>query len=109
MNSISTIWIPAALCAALSTSAFAQSAAGPGPAGKGHGGMHMGSNNTSGWAYMTKQERIEHQKKMRSMQNHDECTAYVEQHHAMMVERAKEKGRSMPAEPRQDSCATLKK
>jgi hypothetical protein len=46
---------------------------------------------------------------MRSMQNHDECTAYVEQHHAMMVERAKEKGRSMPAKPRQDSCATLKK
>jgi hypothetical protein len=105
MISISKLILPASLCMTLAASALAQ---GAGPDGKGNTGMRMGPNNTTGWAHMTKQERIEHQKKMSSMQSHDECTAYVEQHHAMMVERAKEKGRSMPAKPRQDSCAAMK-
>lgn len=108
MTSIWKLLLPAALCMTLATSVLAQ-AAGAGPGGKGHTGMRMGPNNTTGWAHMTKQERMEHQEKMRSMQSHDECTAYVEQHHAMMVERAKEKGRSMPAKPRQDPCAAMKK
>jgi hypothetical protein len=106
MISILKILLSLSLCATLAASALAQ---GAGSDGKGNMGMRMGPNNTAGWEHMTKQERLEHQKKMHSMQNHDECTAYVEQHHAMMVERAKEKGRSMPAKPRQDSCAALKK
>jgi hypothetical protein len=109
MTSIWKFLIPVSMCAVLSTSAFAQNANGPGPGGKGNMGMRIGPNNTTGWAHMTKQERTEHQEKMRSMQSHDECTAYVEQHHAMMTERAKEKGRSMPAKPRQDPCAAMKK
>lgn len=105
MTSIWKLLLPAALCMTLATNVLAQ---GAGP-DKGHAGMRMGTNNTTGWAHMTKQERMEHQEKMRSMQSHDECTAYVEQHHAMMVERAKEKGRSIPAKPRQDPCAAMKK
>jgi hypothetical protein len=109
MTLIWKILVPASLGLALATSVFAQAAGEPGSGGKGHAGMRMGPNNTTGWTHMTKQERMEHQEKMRSMQSHDECTAYVEQHHAMMVERAKEKGRSMPAKPRQDPCAAMKK
>jgi hypothetical protein len=109
MTSIWKTLIPASLCLVLATSALAQPANGPGPGGKGHAGMRVGPHNTSGWAHMTKQERMEHQGKMRSMQNHGECTAYVEQHHAMMADRAKDKGRSMPGKPRRDACAALKK
>jgi hypothetical protein len=108
-NQMTSMWkllVPASLCMTLAASVLAQ---GTELGGKGNMGMRMGPNNTTGWAHMTKQERMEHQEKMRSMQNHDECTAYVEQHHAMMVERAKEKGRSMPAKPRQDPCAAMKK
>jgi hypothetical protein len=100
------ILVPASLCMTLAASVLAQ---GSGPGGKGHGGMHMGPNNTSGWGLMSKQERVEHQDMMRSMQNHGECTAYVEQHHAMMTERAKEKGRPMPSKPKRDACAGMKK
>jgi hypothetical protein len=100
------ILAPASLYILLAASALAQ---GPGPGGKGYGGMHMGPNNTSGWGLMSRQERMEHQEKMRAMQNHAECAAYVEQHHAMMVERAKENGRSIPGKPKRDACAALKK
>ncbi len=109
MTYIWKILIPVSLGLALATNAFAQTPAGPGPGGKGYTGMRMGPNNTSGWAHMTKQERTEHQTKMRSMQNHDECMAYMEQHHAMMTERAKAKGRSMPGKPPNDACAAMKK
>jgi hypothetical protein len=37
------------------------------------------------------------------------CMAYMEQHHAKMAARAKERGRTLPAKPRQDACAALKK
>jgi hypothetical protein len=109
MTSIWKILIPVSLGLVLAASGFAQTTGDPAPGSKGHAGMRMGSHNTTGWAHMTKQERMEHQDKMRSMQSHDECMAYVEQHHAMMVERAKEKGRSMPGKPRQDPCAAMKK
>jgi hypothetical protein len=106
MTSTFKILVPASFCMLLAASALAQ---GPGPSGKGHGGMHMGPNNTSGWGLMTKEERMEHQDKMSAMQNHGECTAYIEQHHVMMVERAKEKGRPMPGKPKRDACAGMKK
>jgi hypothetical protein len=106
MTSIWKTFGSAALCMLLAASALAQ---GPGPGGKGYGGMQMGPNNTSGWGLMSKQERAEHQDKMRSMQNHGECTAYMEQHHAMMADRAKEKGRPMPGKPKRDACAGMKK
>jgi hypothetical protein len=87
--------------------AFAQGVAAQGP-GPGPGNMRFGPSNTSGWALMTRQERIEHQSQIRSMKTYEECKAYVEQHHTQMVERAKEKGRAAPAQARSDACAWLK-
>ena len=89
--------------------------AGPGasaPRG-GHGGPgrmggRWGSDNTPGWSMMTSAERQEHQARMKSMTNPDECKAYMEKHHEQMAARAKEKGRSIPAEPRHDACAGMK-
>jgi hypothetical protein len=42
------------------------------------------------------------------MTSQAECKAYMEQHHQEMVARAKEKGRTLPAQPRRDACAGLK-
>jgi hypothetical protein len=68
-----------------------------------------GRNYTTGWSMMDSKERSEHREKMRSMKSYDECKAYVDEHRAKMVERAKEKGRTVPATPRRDACAWLKK
>jgi hypothetical protein len=80
-----------------------------GPGGPGRMGGRWGTDFTSGWSMMTSAERQEHQAKMRSMTNHDDCKAYMDQHHQQMAERAKEKGRTVPAQPRRDACAGLKR
>lgn len=82
---------------------------GMGPMG-GHGRMggRWGSDFTPGWSMMTPAERQEHQARMKSMATYDECKAYMDQHHQQMVDRAKEKHRSAPAQPRHDACAGLK-
>jgi hypothetical protein len=80
--------------------------------GMGPGGMHgwrMNRSNTPGWSLMTRAERQAHHDKMRSMTDHAACVAYMEQHHAQMTERAKERGRAVPAKPRGDPCAALVK
>jgi hypothetical protein len=40
------------------------------------------------------------------MENMGAC---AEHHHAMMAERAKEKGCTMPSKPKRDACAGMKK
>ena len=103
-------------------SAFAQpgAASGPGPGasaprmgmgpGGGRGPMgRWGSDNTPGWTMMTPQERTEHQTRMRSMTNYDECKTYQAQHHEQMAARAKERGAKPLAAPRRDPCASLKR
>jgi hypothetical protein len=102
-------WILASVCIVAGITTVEQSAAGIGPGGVGRAGARTGPSNTVGWPLMTKQERIEHQNKIRSMKTYEECNAYVEQHHGQMSERAKEKGRTIPAKPRRDACAWLKK
>ena len=72
-------------------------------------GMQMNRDNTPGWSMMNRAERKEHHDKMMAMTDHAACTAYMEQHHAKMAERAKERGRTLPAKPRRDACAALKK
>jgi hypothetical protein len=92
--------------------AVAQGGGGPGSgsgSGMGPGAMRMGPNNTGGWAMMSKAERTEHHKMMQSMKTHEECSAYMEKHHAQMVERAKERKLAVPSKPRRDACAWLKK
>lgn len=104
--------------AAQTTAAPAAQASGPGawraagPASApGMGGRHrgrFGPDHTPGWALMTPQERTEHRSRMQAMNSHDECVAYMEQHHARMVARAQERGQTRPAKPRHDACAGLR-
>jgi hypothetical protein len=75
--------------------------------GRGRGGM-AGPDFSPGWSLMTPEERSQHQAKMRSMTNYDECKAYMAQQHEQMAARAKAQGTQMPAQPRRDGCAGLK-
>ncbi len=79
------------------------------PQGRGMGpGARWGANDTPGWGMMSRAERDEHRDKLRSFKSYEECKAYVDKHHDLMVARAKEKGRTAPAQPRRDACAGLK-
>ena len=81
---------------------------GPGM-GMGMGmGMGWGPENTSGWSMMTSAERQEHMTRMQSFTNREQCEAYMTEHHRLMVERARERGMDMPAEPRMNPCLRLK-
>ena len=90
------------------TAVQAQGAASA-PGMGGMGGMQMNRDNTPGWSMMSRAERREHHDKVMAMTDPAACMAYMEQHHAQMVERAKERGRTLPAKPRRDACASLKK
>jgi hypothetical protein len=68
-----------------------------------------GRHDTSGWSMMTRQERQEHRAKMMGMSDHGGCMAYMQEHHSKMMERAKQRGVNMPAQPRRDACAALKR
>lgn len=63
--------------------------------------------NTRGWQWMTPEERIEHQARIRSFQRLDECEAYQQEHHRLMAERAAAQGRQLSAEGR-DICEHLR-
>jgi len=78
--------------------------------GAGHmgGGMRAGPGYTMGWSMMTPQERREHRAKMMSFTSAKACRAYLEQHHRLMVERARRRGVAIPPNPRGDPCAGLK-
>lgn len=52
-----------------------------------------------GWQLMTKQERMEHRTRMRSLKTQQEREAYRIEHHKQMQERAKQKGVSLPDDP----------
>lgn len=93
---------------------------GPGPAASGASaprmGMGMGggmmsrrfnADNTPGWAMMTPAERDAHRERMLSFKTEGDCRAYMDEHHQQMAARAKERGRSVPAQPRRNACAGL--
>lgn len=63
--------------------------------------------NTPGWQLMSPEERAAHRATMRSFTEHSACTEYVAEHHASMVERAKEKGVPVPV-MRQNPCDVMK-
>jgi hypothetical protein len=92
--------------------------AGMGPGmGRGMGGMGPGmgpgrgwrasQGNTFGFAYMTPQERAEHQTKMGSVKTYDECKAYVDDHRTKMEARAKAQGKTL-THMRADPCADMR-
>lgn len=56
------------------------------------GPWHAAGQNTAGWQFMTPDERIEHQRRMRSFESYEECRSYQAEHHALMAERALRKG-----------------
>lgn len=71
-------------------------------------GMRGGPGDTVGWSLMTPEEQRQHHAKMMSFTDAKDCRAYVDQHHRLMVERAKQRGVTMPATPMHDPCAGLK-
>jgi hypothetical protein len=73
-----------------------------------HHTMRAGPHNTSGWPMMTAAERQAHHNKLRGFKSHDECKAYMDDHHAQMLERAKTAGRKAPAMPTHDVCLAMK-
>jgi hypothetical protein len=53
-----------------------------------------------GWNLMTPEERTEHRAKMRSLETREEREQYRIEHHEKMKERAKERGITLPDQPR---------
>lgn len=52
-----------------------------------------------GWQLMTEQERMEHREKMQSMKTMEERERYRKEHHEKMMQRAKERGVTLPDVP----------
>lgn len=69
--------------------------------------LTLGPGNSPGWALMTPQERAEHRARLSGFTNFEDCAAYQAEHHAAMLERARAKGVTLPAVPRQDFCQRL--
>ncbi|UCV27072.1 hypothetical protein [Ferribacterium limneticum] len=82
----------------LLAAAFAAEARGP---------WRASEDNTRGWQFMTPEDRVEHQARVRGFKTLDECRAYQQEHHRLMEQRAKEKGLAMPS-GRRDICEHLK-
>jgi hypothetical protein len=94
-----------------SAAASAAAADCPGGIHKGHGMQHPmqgGQHKKSGSSMMSAAERRAHQDKLHSFKNYDECKAYMDEHHAQMMARAKAAGHTPPAMPMRDACAALK-
>ena len=53
-------------------------------------------DNTRGWMLMTPQERIEHQARVRGFADRAACESYRAEHHALMAQRARARGLSLP-------------
>lgn len=71
------------------------------------GPWRANEENTRGWMLMSPEERIEHQAKIRSFSNYDDCHAYQAAHHRLMQERAARLGLTLPEHGR-DACAHLR-
>ena len=74
--------------------------------GRAAGPWRASPSNTRGWQLMTPEERIEHQARVRGFTDYDACEAYRTQHHALMSERAQQRGLALPEGT--DFCARLK-
>jgi hypothetical protein len=103
----------AALAALLLAALPATAQPGPGasaPMGPGGPGRMMGrwgADYTPGWAMMAPEERQAHQARMAAAKTREECVAEMERHRALMQERAKARGTTMPM-PRHDPCSGWK-
>ena len=73
----------------------------------GRGPWRASPENTRGWQFMTPEERIEHQSRVRGFNTLEECRAYQREHHKLIEDRARERGVAMPSGGR-DICGHLK-
>lgn len=80
----------------LSTAFAVQAADQPAPAPQ----KKQVTQQIYGYQLMTPEERTEYRTKMRSAKTPEERQQACEEHHAKMLERAKEKGVTLPAAPR---------
>ncbi|MFO1304320.1 MAG: hypothetical protein U1F54_11340 [Burkholderiales bacterium] len=79
------------------------------PAGGGYGpGPGYGRGGGYGMSLLTEQERAKFRDAMHEVKTLAECTAVVEERHALVAERAKEKGVTLPATPRGNMCERMK-
>jgi hypothetical protein len=68
---------------------------------------HAARQNTSGWQFMTPDERVEHQRLMRSFTTYQECKAYQQKRHAEMAARARQAGAVLEAS-KESGCDKLR-
>ena len=92
-----------AIIAGLVASVFLSGANGEAQA---EGPWRAYEENTRGWMLMSPGERIEHQTKIRSFKDYDDCHAYQVAHHRLMQERAEGRGLKLP-ETGRDVCLRL--
>jgi hypothetical protein len=71
------------------------------------GPWRAGATNTAGWQFMSPEERVEHQRRLRRFETFDACAAYQAEHHALMAERAQRAGVALQPE-RLGACAQLR-
>jgi hypothetical protein len=64
-------------------------------------------SNTRGWQFMTTEERLAHQARIRAFKSYDECRDYQVEHHRAMEARARTHGRTL-APGLRDFCEHLK-
>ena len=70
------------------------------------GPWRASEENSRGWQFMSPEERLEHQARVRGFKTLDECRAYQQEHHRLMARRATEKGMALPSGGR-DICEHL--
>ena len=66
-----------------------------------------GPDVTPGWAMMSEEERRAHMTQMQGARTRQECQKLMEQQHALMAQRARERGVTMPAGPGPGACQGL--
>jgi len=71
------------------------------------GPWHAARQNTYGWQFMTPDERVEHQRLMRSFATYPECKAYQTKRHAEMSARARAAGVALEPSP-ESGCDKLR-
>ena len=71
------------------------------------GPWHAARQNTYGWQFMTPDERVEHQRLMRSFVTYQECKAYQTKRHAELSERARAVGVVLEPSP-ESGCDKLR-
>ncbi len=71
------------------------------------GPWHAARRNTAGWQFMSPDERVEHQRLMRSFTTYQECKAYQKKRHAEMAARALQAGVVLEA-AKESGCDKLR-